>query len=180
MRSFIAAAGILLATTSALAQQPAEGWPWPGHVEHHRNGNGAWRQPEPDHVQHHYRRQHPRVVYVPERPAPRVAGWMREEPRQSREDWMRCRAKMTAVGDQFASEDGAKSEAVKAFSQAARWAYGEKLMNIEHAQGVTYQCNRSSVGSVMGATMHRCEIVARPCEAPVTPGVLPGTEARGR
>jgi hypothetical protein len=75
----------------------------------------------------------------------------------------RCRPQLAVVGDQFASESGAKAEADKAWMQTARWQWGERYMAREHAERVSYECGRSSVGSVVGQVFYRCRISARPC-----------------
>lgn len=77
----------------------------------------------------------------------------------------RCAAPLTREGDQYATVEGAKSEANKAWMQAARWNLGEKYMDISHAEGVNYSCGRSSIGTVVGQSFHRCEVTARPCRA---------------
>ena len=87
----------------------------------------------------------------------------REDYRPSVES--RCRAFVAVVGDQFASESGAKEEARKAWMQTARWQWGERYMPIDNAEGVTFECGRSSVGSVAGQVFYRCRISARPCRA---------------
>lgn len=74
-----------------------------------------------------------------------------------------CHRELTREGDQYASEDGAKDQAVKAWQQAARWKYGERFMSIENAVATRYECGRSSVGSVVGQVFYRCSIEAVPC-----------------
>lgn len=170
MRSIIAAAaGILLATsTPALAQhaassagqQPAEGWPRPGHVEHGRNAHELWREPVAP-ARHIHRRPAPRVE--PVRQAPRVAAWVRREAVPELPPTSVCRPTIDAVGDQATSEDSAKKEAEKSWAQSVRWAYGEKYMTPDNARGVVYHCGRSSVGSVLNNIFFRCELRAAPC-----------------
>lgn len=75
----------------------------------------------------------------------------------------RCRPHLAVVGDQYASEDGAKEESRKAWRQTARWAWGERYMVVENAEDIFYECGRSSVGSVVGQVFYRCRISARPC-----------------
>lgn len=74
-----------------------------------------------------------------------------------------CKDYLATVGDQYASEDGAKQEADKAWMQTARWQYGERFMSRENADDATYECGRSSVGSVAGQIFIRCRLTARPC-----------------
>lgn len=75
----------------------------------------------------------------------------------------RCKAALAVVGDQYASEGGARGEADKAWMQTARWQHGERFMARENAESVAYECGRSSVGSVAGQVFYRCRISARPC-----------------
>lgn len=78
----------------------------------------------------------------------------------------RCQDTLAVVGDQYASEQGAQQEADKAWMQTARWQYGERFMARDHAADATYECGRSSVGSVVGQIFYRCRLIARPCSAP--------------
>lgn len=77
-----------------------------------------------------------------------------------------CFALIRTVGDQHLSIEGAKSEAVKAWSQQARHDLGERAMDFETARDGTFACVRSSIGSTLGQVFHRCELIARPCTAP--------------
>lgn len=76
-----------------------------------------------------------------------------------------CKPFLAKVGDQYATEAGAREEANKAWMQEARWTYGERYMSRENADDVSYECGRSSVGSVVGQVFYRCRIMARPCRA---------------
>ena len=96
--------------------------------------------------------------------------WRRREIRRARiirtapaYDEGKCQATLAAVGDQYASEQGAQQEADKAWMQTARWQYGERFMSRENADDATYECGRSSVGSVVGQVFYRCRLTARPC-----------------
>jgi hypothetical protein len=75
----------------------------------------------------------------------------------------KCRPALAVVGDQYASEQGAQGEADKAWMQTARWQWGERYMARENADDVSYECGRSSVGSVVGQVFYRCRLTARPC-----------------
>jgi hypothetical protein len=75
----------------------------------------------------------------------------------------KCQATLAAVGDQYASEQGAQQEADKAWMQTARWQYGERFMSRENADDAAYECGRSSVGSVVGQVFYRCRLTAKPC-----------------
>lgn len=96
--------------------------------------------------------------------------WRRREIRRARiirtapiYDTNKCQATLAAVGDQYASEQGAQQEADKAWMQTARWQYGERFMSRENADDATYECGRSSVGSVVGQVFYRCRLTAKPC-----------------
>ena len=75
----------------------------------------------------------------------------------------KCQGTLAAVGDQYASEQGAQQEADKAWMQTARWQYGERYMSRENADDAAYECGRSSVGSVVGQVFYRCRLTAKPC-----------------
>ena len=120
------------------------------------------------------------VISPADRAAARKARW---EERQAREEWRRrneirrariirtapveysnkCQDTLAAVGDQYASEQGAQQEADKAWMQTARWQYGERFMSRENADDAAYECGRSSVGSVVGQVFYRCRLTAKPC-----------------
>ena len=82
----------------------------------------------------------------------------------------KCRPQLAVVGDQYASESGAQGEADKAWMQTARWQWGERYMAREHANDATYECGRSSVGSVVGQVFYRCRLTAKPCRPDASPG----------
>jgi ribonuclease D len=75
----------------------------------------------------------------------------------------KCQPTLAAVGDQYASEQGAQQEADKAWMQTARWQYGERYMSRDNADDAAYECGRSSVGSVVGQVFYRCRLTAKPC-----------------
>ena len=77
-----------------------------------------------------------------------------------------CRDRRRVVGDQGLSTALAQGQADKAWQQDIRFYLGERFMDIKNAEGVRYECSRSSVGETLGQTFHRCEVSARPCRAP--------------
>lgn len=77
----------------------------------------------------------------------------------------RCKGFLAVVGDQYATEEGAREESRKAWRQTARWQLGERWMVVENADDVSFECGRSSVGSVVGQVFYRCRLTARPCRA---------------
>ena len=76
-----------------------------------------------------------------------------------------CFAPIRTGGDQHLSIEGAKTEAIKAWSQQARHDLGERAMDFETARDGTFACVRSSIGSTLGQVFHRCEVIAKPCTA---------------
>ena len=78
----------------------------------------------------------------------------------------RCRDLRRVVGDQGLSIALAQGQADKSWAADVRFHLGERFMDISNAEGVTYECSRSSVGETLGQTFHRCQISARPCKAP--------------
>ena len=91
-----------------------------------------------------------------------VRGWQRDIGRYYPSE-EHCKGFLTAVGDQYVTEQGAKAEADKQFSATVRWTHGERYLDRSNAEDVTYECGRSSIGSVAGQIFHRCRIRARPC-----------------
>lgn len=77
-----------------------------------------------------------------------------------------CRERQAAIGEQWATEGGARDEAIKQWSAVIRFTHGERYMDFTNARAATATCVRSSVGSIAGAVFHRCRIVAAPCLAP--------------
>lgn len=75
----------------------------------------------------------------------------------------RCKSPVAVVGDQYATVKGAQEESDKAWAQTIRYMHGERWMSRDNADDVTYECGRSSVGSVVGQVFYRCRISARPC-----------------
>ena len=77
-----------------------------------------------------------------------------------------CQPAFRTVGDQALTLSGAREAAEKAFQQQARFSWGERFADVANARDVTFECVRSSIGSVAGQVFMRCEIRARPCMAP--------------
>jgi hypothetical protein len=82
----------------------------------------------------------------------------------------RCWPFLVAVGEQHVSLGGAQEKARDMFSATARWRIGERAMDFNNARDATYECSRSSVGSVVGQVFYRCEVKARPCRAELKGG----------
>ena len=109
------------------------------------------------HVEKHHIHKTPRD----DNDGTRVQGWVKLNPRVAS-----CFAAIRTVGDQHLTTEGAKNEAVKAWSQQARHDIGERAMDFETAREGSFACVRSSIGSALGQVFHRCEVIARPCTAP--------------
>ena len=77
----------------------------------------------------------------------------------------KCKAPVAVVGDQYASEAGAQDEARKNWMATVRYMHGERMMPIANAEDITFECGRSSVGSVVGQVFYRCRLSARPCRS---------------
>jgi hypothetical protein len=117
-----------------------------------------WFDRDGNHVRY-YRTRHRKHAYERRQ---EVRGW-HSQARGYYPSEERCKGFLTAVGDQYVSEQGAKAEADKQFSATVRWTFGERFLDRSNAEDVTYECGRSSIGSVAGQIFHRCRIRARPC-----------------
>jgi hypothetical protein len=109
---------------------------------------------------------YPRYYYAP-RYRPRViykyATPRDDSPRYEHKSKGTCYPTVQVVGSQWKDEDGAEESARKGWMEAVRWRHGEWAMDIGNARDYAKRCSRSSVGSVLGETLHRCEVAARPC-----------------
>ena len=105
--------------------------------------------------------------HIKPNPKPQVRGFIQRvpSPKPEKPDTT-CVGPVTVIGDQYATESGAKSEAEKSWMATVRFSHGERFMDPAHAKNVAYACNRSSVGSLVGQTFIRCEITALACKAP--------------
>jgi LmbE family N-acetylglucosaminyl deacetylase len=74
-----------------------------------------------------------------------------------------CYSAIRVVGSQWKDEEGAEESARKGWMEAVRWKHGEHAMDIGGARSYVRRCSRSSIGSVLGETLHRCEVEAKPC-----------------
>ncbi len=103
---------------------------------------------------------------------PQVRGWQRVvKPDHHHADHRgRCLDRMTTVGDQHLTIDGAKDQAIKAVRQMIRFTAGERFTDIGNAEGVNFRCVQSSIGDALGQSLHRCEITLEACTAPKIPG----------
>ncbi len=90
----------------------------------------------------------------------------------------RCRNAIAAIGDSAKSEAAARLESQKAWKGVVQFELGNKFLDLNHAQDVTYQCGPSSVpkfgglvesavGKFLPIESITCRISAHPCAAPV-------------
>ena len=117
----------------------------------------AWRE-----RQAHLRR----MARERERAPMRVYGYERRDDDERYRTGSECRDRKRVVGDQHLTVAGAQGQADKAWQQDVRFYLGERFMDVKNAEGVRYECSRSSVGETLGQILHRCEVSARPCRAP--------------
>ena len=124
--------------------------------------SSAYRNPD-EHRRHYRHHTPPRVIYR----KPEVRSWVQREhiAPELAHPVATCFRQVRTVGDQAITVEGAKTEAIKAWSQMVRHDSGERAMDFEVARDSTFACVRSSIGSVGGAVFHRCELIARPCTA---------------
>lgn len=142
----------------ALMASPAFAEDWQqnffGHSSTYRN---------PDEHRHH-RHHVPRPIVIHRKPE--VRSWIKRDFVPDRNiPVATCFSPVRTVGDQAITIDGAKGEAIKAWSQMVRHDHGERAMDFDVSREGTFACVRSSIGSVGGASFHRCELIARPCTA---------------
>ena len=51
--------------------------------------------------------------------------------------------------------------------ERVRYDHGESFVDMTNAKDFESRCGRVSIGEVAGQVTYRCEIVARPCKAPL-------------
>ena len=110
------------------------------------------------------RHYHKRRVYRKKRRhrKPQVRAYQRRE----RDDGISCKDRLTVIGDARPTRGGAVSDAEGAFMRAARFRHGESWMSVDNAKNYEIRCARASITEVVGTTMMRCELRARPCRPP--------------
>lgn len=121
----------------------------------------------------HYHRKYKRIVrhkkrrtrHVKRRKAEptRVYAYRRREREDDRID---CKDTVRVVGDARPTEDAARSDAESAWMRATRWKYGALYLSLPNAKHYEIRCSRDSITEIVGQTMMRCELKARPCNPP--------------
>lgn len=99
-----------------------------------------------------------RIAHKARPKAPAVKAYVQREPEKT------CLKPVAVVGSQWATESGAEDSARKAWAESVRFHSGEAFMDLTHANGYARRCARSSIGEVVGQTLHRCEVSAVPCK----------------
>ena len=117
------------------------------------------------------RRHHGRVAYYHRRhPHSRVLAYERREVERSErhdEDGGKCVDKVRGLGTQWIGTAGALDAAKKDWMERVRYDHGESYVDMTNAKDFTSRCGRVSIGEVAGQVTYRCEIIARPCKAPM-------------
>lgn len=86
--------------------------------------------------------------------------------REREEDRIDCKDTVRVVGDARPSEDAARQDAESAWMRATRWKYGALYLSLPNAKHYEIRCSRDSITEIVGQTMVRCELKARPCNPP--------------
>ncbi len=145
------------------------------------------RRPRRHHHHHYVAPSRNHRYELPER-APRVYGYERRDHRdEPRRQVMRCKGVMEARGAEAITSEGALRLANRAWQAAVRADHGERHMEIKHAGDYRFSCfrsstNESTAGKLMewsvGGIKMRCQVWARPCQAPVLEGLPEKGEVR--
>lgn len=79
----------------------------------------------------------------------------------------KCLGRVRGLGTQWIGTQGAMDAAKKDWMERVRYDHGESYIDLTNAQDLESRCGRTSIGEVAGQVTYRCEIVARPCRAPM-------------
>lgn len=80
---------------------------------------------------------------------------------------VKCVEKVRGLGTQWIGTQGALDAAKKDWMERVRYDHGESYLDLTNARDFESRCGRTSIGEVAGQVTYRCEIVARPCKAPL-------------
>jgi hypothetical protein len=80
---------------------------------------------------------------------------------------VKCVEKVRGLGTQWIGTSGALEAAKKDWMERVRYDHGESYLDMTNARDFESRCGRTSIGEVAGQVTYRCEIVARPCKAPL-------------
>ena len=144
---------LALAMLFALPSCAGENWSWD-------MGSGA---PWAGHrARAHYQNRH--------RYRPKVMAYERREkgptPVKDERGWQ-CVDKVRGLGTQWIGTEGALEAAKKDWMERVRYDHGESYIDMTNAKDFESRCGRVSIGEALGQVTYRCEIMARPCKAPM-------------
>lgn len=111
--------------------------------------------------QHVHKRTYRKPKPKRARRKPQVRAYVKKD-----DDGVQCKDLLTVIGDARPSEKAAREDADAVFMRAVRFRYGESWMEIENARDYAVRCARASITEIIGQTMVRCELKARPCRGP--------------
>jgi len=152
MIRFIALA-FALAMVGAVPSSAGDYWDWGL-----RSGDPTARH----HARHRQRRHY----------RPKVMAYERREKEMERAEakddhGATCVAKVRGLGTQWIGTQGAMDAAKKDWMERVRYDHGESYLDLTNAKDFESRCGRTSIGEIAGQVTYRCEIVARPCKAPM-------------
>lgn len=80
---------------------------------------------------------------------------------------VKCVEKVRGLGTQWIGTQGALDAAKKDWMERVRYDHGESYIDLTNARDFESRCGRTSIGEVAGQVTYRCEVLARPCKAPM-------------
>jgi hypothetical protein len=91
----------------------------------------------------------------------------KEQASKKGDDGWQCLDKVRGLGTQWIGTEGALEAAKKDWMERVRYDHGESYIDMTNAKEFESRCGRTSIGEVAGQVTYRCEIMARPCKAPM-------------
>ncbi len=135
--------------------------------------NNCWNEPDAQpHRVYRKRYRKPRVRgYIKRHRKPEVRGYIKRHSDEDRDvernDDRTCKSLLTVIGDARPTLASAREDAEASFMRATRFKYGEAWMELTNAKDYQIRCARASITELVGQTMQRCELAARPCRQPM-------------
>jgi len=83
------------------------------------------------------------------------------------DDGSRCVGEVRGFGVETSDEKGALEAARKDWAERVRYDHGESYLDLYSAKDLSSRCSRDAAGRAGEQAAVRCEIAARPCEAPL-------------
>jgi hypothetical protein len=109
-------------------------------------------------------------IKIAQRRRPKVMAYVDGEkeraPKKGDDGW-HCLDKVRGLGTQWIGTEGAMDTAKKDWMERVRYDHGESYIDMTNAKDFESRCGRTSIGEVAGQVTYRCEILARPCKAPM-------------